>query len=118
LSDTGAIFLSVPWDKARGGEITRRREEQIHARYAYASRRREGGREGGREREEEEEEEEEVGNRRGEREAVEETDGTRGGKTETLNERIGGSKRGREREKGTGDKNPIISTGFASCRRG
>jgi len=46
LSDTGAIFLSVPWDKARGGEITRRREEQTHARCAYASRRGRRGEEG------------------------------------------------------------------------
>jgi len=32
LSDTGAIFLSVPWDKARGGEITREDERSKYTR--------------------------------------------------------------------------------------
>lgn len=52
-----------------------------------------------------------------EEEREEETDGTRERKIEMENEH-GEGERERKGEKETGDKNPIISTGFASCRRG
>jgi len=43
-----------------------------------------------------------------------------GGKIEMENEGVEDKSEGegRKREKETGDKNPIISTGFASCRQG